>query len=358
MKLDLMYYYGNTAEQYSFYRIPKALFTDTHFQGVSMEAKLLYGLMLDRMGLSVRNGWLDSDGKVYIFFTLEDALAMLGYGKDKAVRLFKELDDIGLIERRKQGQGRPTRIYVKNFILPTDPGAGTPVPAAEEPLPQTSEKPKSALRDTPEVLTSEKQKSALRYIPEVLTSEIPKSGLLETRSLDFGKTDTNKTDKNKTEMSDTETPSTPLPPTPMRRCSGTNRRGEMEAYRAIIRENIDCDILLRDCGCDPNLLNGCVELMAEVCASTRETIRVNQEELPAELVRSRFLKLDMTHIAYALDVLTHAAAPVGNVRGYLLSVLYNAPTVMEQYYDAQVNHDMGPLRRTGGQGNPSPNRAR
>lgn len=348
MKLDLMYYYGNTAEQYSFYRIPKALFTDIHFQGVSMEAKLLYGLMLDRMGLSVRNGWLDSDGKVYIFFTLEDALAMLGYGKDKAVRLFKELDDIGLIERRKQGQGRPTRIYVKNFILPADPGEGTPVPAAEEPLPQTSEKPKSALRDTPEVLTSEKQKSALRYIPEVLTSEIPKSGLLETRSLDFGKTDTNKTDKNKTEMSDTETSSTPLPPTPTRRRSGADRRGEVEEYRTIIRENIDCDILLRDCGCDPSLLNGCVELMAEVCASSRETLRVNQEELPAEQVRSRLLKLDMTHIAYALDVLTHAAAPVGNVRGYLLSVLYNAPTVMEQYYDAQVNHDMGPLRRTGG----------
>ena len=332
MKLDLMYYYGNTAEQYSFYRIPKALFTDAHFQGVSMEAKLLYGLMLDRMGLSVRNGWLDSDGKVYIFFTLEDALAMLGYGKDKAVRLFKELDDIGLIERRKQGQGRPTRIYVKNFILPADSGEGTSVPAAEEPLPQTSEKPKSALRDMPEVLTSEK----------------PKSGLLENRSLDFGKTDTNKTDKNKTEMSNTETPSTPLPPTAVRRRSGTDRRGEVEAYRTIIRKNIDCDILLRDCGCDPNLLNGCVELMAEVCASSRETIRVNQEELPTEQVRSRLLKLDMTHIAYALDVLTHAAAPVGNVRGYLLSVLYNAPTVMEQYYDAQVNHDMGPLRRTGG----------
>lgn len=332
MKLDLMYYYGNTAEQYSFYRIPKALFTDAHFQGVSMEAKLLYGLMLDRMGLSVRNGWLDNDGKVYIFFTLEDALAMLGYGKDKAVRLFKELDDIGLIERRKQGQGRPTRIYVKNFILPADPGAGTPVPAAEEPLPQTSEKPKSALRDT----------------PEVLTSEIPKSGLLETRSLDFGKTDTNKTDKNKTEMSDTETSSSPLPPTPTRRRSSADRRGEVEAYRAIIRENIDCDILLRDCGCDPSLVNGCVELMAEVCASSRETIRVNQEELPAEQVRSRLLKLDMTHISYALDVLTHAAAPVGNVRGYLLSVLYNAPAVMEQYYDAQVNHDMGPLRRAGG----------
>ena len=327
MKLDLMYYYSNTAEQYSFYRIPKALFTDHRFQGISMEAKLLYGLMLDRMSLSIRNGWLDSDGKVYIYFTLEDALAMLGFGKDKAVRLFKELDDIGLIERRKQGQGRPTRIYVKNFILPTGPGEGAPVSGTEESVPQTSEKPKSALR----------------YIPEVLTSEIPKSGLLENRSLDFGKSDTNKTDKNKTETS-----STPLPPAPTRRRPVTDRRGWLEAYRTILRENIDCDILLRDCGCDPEMVSNCVELMAEVCASSKETIRVNQEELPAELVRSRLLKLDMTHIAYALDMLAHTTAPVGNVRGYMLSVLYNAPTVMEQYYTAQVNHNMGRWREGGG----------
>ena len=113
-----------------------------------MEAKVLYGLMLDRMGLSVRNGWLDDEGRVYIYFTLDDALAMLGCGKDKAVRLFKELDvsgGIGLIERRKQGQGRPARIYVKNFTLPPEPEEGMPVQAPGGPQAQTSEKPKSGL---------------------------------------------------------------------------------------------------------------------------------------------------------------------------------------------------------------------
>lgn len=118
MSLDLDYFYGNEAEQFSFYRIPKTLFTEPRFSSVSMEAKILYGLMLDRMGLSVRNGWLDNAGRVYIFFTLEDALSMLGCGKDKAVRLFKELDlcgGIGLIERHKQGQGKPTLIYLCSF---------------------------------------------------------------------------------------------------------------------------------------------------------------------------------------------------------------------------------------------------
>lgn len=118
----------------------------------------------------------------------------------------------------------------------------------------------------------------------------------------------------------------------------------MEVYRTIIRENINCDILLRDCRCDPELLNSCVELMAEVCASARGTTRVNQEELPTELVRSQLLKLDMTHIAYALDALTHTTVPIGNVRGYMLSVLYNAPTVMEQYYAAQISRDMAQRR--------------
>ncbi len=175
MSLELDYFYGTEAEQYSFYRIPKTLFTDQRFRGVSMEAKVLYGLMLDRMGLSIRNGWLDKDGKVYIYFTLEDAVEMLNSGKDKVIRLFKELDKpngIGLIERRKQGQGKPTCIYVMNFTRPLEPEHAAP---AEPPAPpaQTSEKPKSGLREG----------------TEVLTSEIPKSRLLESRGQDFAISD-------------------------------------------------------------------------------------------------------------------------------------------------------------------------
>ena len=137
MSLDLDYYYGNEAEQYSFYRIPKVLLTDRRYRGVSVEAKVLYGLLLDRMSLSVRNGWLDNEGRVYIYFTQEDAMTLMSCGKDKATKLFRELDisGIGLIERRKQGQGKPTRIYVKNFTLPPDQEQSQPVP---EPSPAAS----------------------------------------------------------------------------------------------------------------------------------------------------------------------------------------------------------------------------
>ena len=196
MSLELEYFYGNEAEQYSFYRIPKTLFTDLRYKNVSMEAKVLYGLMLDRMGQSIRNGWLDDDGKVYIYFTLDDAIAMLGCGKDKAIRLFKELDmgsGIGLIERRKQGQGKPAQVYVKKFTLPADSNASEAVP----PLKQTSEIPKSGLLEDSTLLTSEKPKPALR----------------ESSGQDFGKAAANKTDKNNTELSDTDL-SIPLPPCP------------------------------------------------------------------------------------------------------------------------------------------------
>lgn len=313
MSLELAYFYGSEAEQYSFYRIPKVLLTDRRYKSVSMEAKVLYGLMLDRMGLSVRNGWLDSEGRVYIYFTLEDALAMLGCGKDKAVRLFKELDKsggIGLIERRKQGQGKPTRIYVKNFTLPPDPEKCTPSPAPEEPPAQTSEKPKSAL--------------------------------LGSRSLDCGKSAANKTDKNKTKLSDTELsihPPAPATSPPCRRRGVSDRIGQMDAYRALIHENISYGDLLRDHPYDADLIDGYVELMVEVCCTGRETVRVNQEELPAAVVRSRLLKLDWEHILYVMESMQRNTTQVVNVRAFTLSALYNAPTI-GQYYTSQVSHDM------------------
>ena len=110
------YYYTNESEMFLFYRIPKALFTDDKYKILSTDAKVLYGLMLDRMGLSVKNNWCDDQDRVYIIYTQDEVIEQLNYKKEKVVKLYKELDDIGLIERKKHGQGRPTWIYVKKFI--------------------------------------------------------------------------------------------------------------------------------------------------------------------------------------------------------------------------------------------------
>ena len=118
------YYYGDESSQFSFYRIPRPLIRDKRFKGLSTEAKLLYGLMLDRMGLSAKNGWYDDKGRVYIYYTAEEIREDLCCGNDKALKLLAELDmkkGYGLIERIKQGQGKPTKIYVKRFTTRTVP---------------------------------------------------------------------------------------------------------------------------------------------------------------------------------------------------------------------------------------------
>lgn len=110
------YFYGAQAEQFSFYRIPKALFTEPNFRELSTDAKVLYGILLDRMSLSLKNQWLDAQNKVYIIFTVEEIMDALNYANQKATRLMVELEkQAGLIERKRQGLGRPNLIYVKNF---------------------------------------------------------------------------------------------------------------------------------------------------------------------------------------------------------------------------------------------------
>lgn len=334
--LNLDYYYGTEAEQYSFYRVPKALLTDPRYKGVSIEAKVLYGLLLDRMSLSVRNGWMDKDRRVYIYFTQEDAMALMSCGKDKATRLFRELDQggIGLIERKKQGQGRPTRIYVKNFTLPPEPG-----------------QPRQSDQTPPEgPQTAENQQSRPLDSAAIKTAHFEQSAPLETSGQDSGFSAPNKTDKNKTDFNDTES-SIPLPALAVAnaalvcgggpsRPKGQMRMDEMDGYRERIRENIDYGLLCREHPYDTEEINGYVELMAETCASRRAYIRVNGEDIPAELVKKRLLKLDGEHIRYVMDSLRQNTTQVVNIRAYTLAALYNAPVTISQYYTAQVSHDM------------------
>ena len=118
-KMKFKYFYGAEADQFSFYRIPKALFTDSYFKDLSSDAKILYGLMLDRMSLSIKNQWFDENNRAYIYFSIEDIMELLNCGRNKAIKSMQELDDetgIGLIEKRRQGFGKVNIIYVKTFM--------------------------------------------------------------------------------------------------------------------------------------------------------------------------------------------------------------------------------------------------
>lgn len=197
------YYYGTEAEQFLFFRIPRVLIQDPRFKQVSTDAKLLYGLMLDRMSLSMKNGWLDEENRVYIIYTLENIMEDLNCGKDKGVKILAELDTvkgIGLIERKKRGLGKPSIIFVKNF-------ASLVVEKKTE-----AEKEEDSIKIVNEIQSSEEPKSEKLSVrspefgkTEVLPSEKQQSGVLENGSLDFGKIEGNyNKDFNYNEFSYTE----------------------------------------------------------------------------------------------------------------------------------------------------------
>ena len=153
-QVNFSYFYGEESEQFSYFRIPRLLVRSKKFKTLSTDAKLLYGLMLDRMGLSAKHGWYDELGRVYIYYTLDEIQTDLMCGHNKAVRLLAELDTgkngFGLIERVKQGQGRPAKIYVKKFTT-------TEVPEVP---------PSASISDFPdsEMQTSQKQTSRLPFL--------------------------------------------------------------------------------------------------------------------------------------------------------------------------------------------------
>lgn len=134
--INFDYYYGIEAEQFSFYRVPRLLIKDERFKGLSSDAKLLYGLMLDRMSLSMKNGWLDDENRAYIIYTVDAIMEDLGCSKPTCTKIMRELDSdngIGLIEKKRRGLGKPDIIYVKNLASvpdekePSNPDVSTEV---------------------------------------------------------------------------------------------------------------------------------------------------------------------------------------------------------------------------------------
>ena len=114
------YFIAPDTEKFTFYGVPKLLFTDEKYQTVSTDAKMLYGLLLDRLSLSEKNGWKDEHGRVYQYFTIRQAQELLHFGHEKVCRLFAELEAADLIECRRQGQGKANRIYLKGFPQKSD----------------------------------------------------------------------------------------------------------------------------------------------------------------------------------------------------------------------------------------------
>lgn len=282
------YFYGGESEQFTFYRIPRRLILDDCFKRVSTDAKLLYGLMLDRMSLSAKNGWYDEQGRVYIYFQLSEIQNAMNCGHDKAVKILAELDSkkgIGLIERVKQGQGKPARIYVKQF--------------------------------TSRAVSSDQSQDF--GDAETQTSGKPKSRLPEIRSAEFGESEGNYIEINQTK---------------------SNQLDLSTDLAQQLRENIDYDFLrLRLTMDEMEQVDELVEIMSDTASASTPTVKIGGQEIPTANVRRRFLMLNAMHIEYVMDCFRQNQTQIHNIHAYLLTALYRAPTTINHFYDAAVRYD-------------------
>ena len=306
-KMNFKYFYGTEADQFSFYRIPKALFTNECFKDLSSDAKILYGLMLDRMSLSIKNQWFDEENRAYIYFSIEDIMELLNCGRNKAVKSLQELDDekgIGLIEKRRQGFGKVTIIYVKSFIQ-------------EECEEQKKEKPKM-VKFTNQTSVEEEETEEV-YISNSNNTNINNTNLSENKSNPIVSADGIGSEEDEMET--------------------------LHAYQSLIKENLEYDALLVSHPHDKNQIDEIVDLIVETVMCRSDRVLIASNWYSGALVRGKFMKLDYSHVEYVLHCLEGNTSKIKNIKKYLLAALFNAPSTISGYYRAEVNHDMPWLAR-------------
>ena len=289
--MTLDYFYGQAGKLFSFYRIPKALFQEQRFQNLSTDTKTLYGILLDRMSLSVKNEWFDKQGRVFIIFTIEDVKRALCCADNKATKLLRELENFGLIERKRRGLGKPSLVYVKNFSSDL---SNERVQNREN---HESGSPKNACQDPP-------------------------------------KSRCNKNKKSKTERNNTN-------PILSDELEKMKNRKLLEEY---FSRSLEVELLLRLYPDDEDTIYQIVDLLVDTCDSKRKLIRIAGDDKPAEVVLSRLKKLNADHIRFVLDCLAANTSPMRNMKQYLLAALFNAPTTIQLYYQNKVNHDLATRR--------------
>lgn len=254
------YFQGMECDMYSFYRIPKLLFTSEYFKNLSCEAKVLYGLMLDRMSLSIKNRWFDEEDRAYIFFSVEEIMEMLNCGRNKAVNCLKELDQekgIGLIEKRRIGLGKTNVIYVKNFSLTEYPDEPAIFDSEETPE-NVAERKENTETEIEEYAKKEPEKPVNTQKFEKQTS-----GSLKNKLQEVSKANCNNTEYNDNESSKTES----YPSIHHDRNDG-DKMDERYAYRQIICENIEYNILCQSY--KPESVEELVELMLDAICTTKK----------------------------------------------------------------------------------------
>lgn len=349
-KIVFDYFRGMEAEQYSFYRIPKILFTAEYFKELSCEAKVLYGFMLDRMSLSIKNQWFDSENRVYIIFTVEDVMKHLCCGKQKAVKILAELDSnkgIGLIEKKRRGLGKPNIIYVKQFIVKEI----EQLRERQDSFAHLQGEPKSEEKNTSDSWSygkvdsinnnydtinycSNKNNIGIRGEMKEGEGYENQNSIRENQIIqEVQKSNSNYTNINNTKFSNTNL----IYPSKKYEIDGME---QLCLYKKIIKENLSYDCFIKN-NHDKEIVEEIINLMADIMImSDTEQIMIAGSRRSLPVVKSQFMKLRSDHLEYVITSFKQHTGKIHNIKAYLLASLYNAPMTIGHYYQAEVNHDL------------------
>ena len=383
MVMTFDYYYGAQAEQFNFIRIPKSMIVDPMFADLSVNAKLLYGVLLDRMNLSMKNRWFDSENRVYIIYQIFEIMEDFNFSKKTAVRYLNELEDFGLVEKKRRGLGLPSLLYVKNFVVLQDHSEPDDTDfdneTEDDSLSENMETFGSVAQETSrgvETYTSrsvdmetskgveqETLRGAVIYTSKSVdvetskgvrqvTSGGVKSTLQEVTEKEplisktnSSNTNINNTNSNNTKPNNTNESNTILSNLAVKQAIDKmgKEESDFDKYKKMVKENIDYDVLVERHYIEKSIMDGMVNLIVETMISENDYIVISSTKFPKETVKSRFSKLDISHIEYVLECMNHNTTKIKNIKKYLLAALYNAPTTIDSYYKARVQHDMPEL---------------
>ena len=390
-KVELDYFYGVQAEQFTFYRIPKILVTDSRFKGVSSDAKILYGVLLDRMSLSMKSGWLDKQNRVFIIFTIKEICEKLGCSKDKAMNMISELDTskgIGLIEKVKRGLGLPDIIYVKNFAtLDAQTFKEKKVDKAVNPVKKQpagkqrtygeisakrhyevgNNKPQEvAYVRYPEVDDSRHPEVAENQLPEVAKKQLPEVAKMppqevaETPPQRWQKTDPNNNYINNNKYNNLFS-SLPL--------QGEENGNEWnggdasaniiktlalkEKYVEYLKKQVEYNDLMQMDGYreKKKIIDGIINEIADIATTTPpDNIEwVNGRQYDHEVVKSHMLKIDYDSMIQILDNLAKNTTKITKKRAYLITAIYNGINLHDFEFEMDFqNSYYGAWRQNGG----------
>lgn len=350
MVMTFDYYYGAQAEQFNFIRIPKAMIVDPMFADLSVNAKLLYGVLLDRMNLSMKNRWFDSENRVYIIYQIAEIMEDFNFSKKTAVRYLNELENFGLVEKKRRGLGLPSLLYVKNFVVFQDHSEPDDTDfddvAEDDNLNENMETSRGIQGETSRGVRTYTSRSVDMETSKGVQKETLRGAKSELQEVTKRGPLISKTNSNNININNTKESNNILSnPIVKNAVDGMGREEEslFEKYTKMVKDNIDYDVLIGRHYLEKSMIDGIVNLIVETIISENDYIIISSTKFPKEAVKSRFSKLDISHIEYVLECMNHNTTNIKNIKKYLLAALYNAPTTIDSYYKARVQHDMPEL---------------